>query len=88
MLVFTPHQQTFASSSQRTFTISDVITYSFNLFVWNHKNDNNLLVISLLETENLTLYSPLSKSPLTQSEALKTVGPDIHRCVNRIGHDS
>jgi hypothetical protein len=81
LLVFTPHQQTFASSSQRTFTISDVITYSFNLFVWNHKNDNNLFVICLSETENLILYLALLsfKFSLMKREPLKTAGQDIHR---------
>jgi hypothetical protein len=86
LLVFTPHQQTLASSNQRTFTMSDDTVYSLNLFTRNHKNANNLLVISLSETENLTLY--LFHLSLIKSDALKTAGPDIHQCVNRIGPDS
>ena len=79
--VFIHHQQTFASSNQRTFTMSDEMIYSFSLFVWNHKNDSNLFVISLSETETLTLYFDLLsfKISLIKSDALKTAGPEIHR---------
>jgi hypothetical protein len=84
------HQQTFASSNQRTFIMSEEIIYSSNLFVRNHRNESNLFVISLSKIESLTLYFdlPSSKISLIKSEALKTVGPEIHRCVNRNGHDS
>ncbi|MBO7095256.1 hypothetical protein J6V86_03675 [bacterium] len=77
-----------ASSNQRTFTILEETIYSFSLFVLNHKNANNLLVISFSETENLILYCSLSNLSLIKSDELKTAGPDIHRCVNRIGHNS
>jgi hypothetical protein len=89
-LVFIHHQQTFASSNQRTFTISEEIIYFFNLFVRNHKKDSNLFVISLSQIDNLTLYfNPHSYkfSPI-KTEALKTAGPEIHRCVNKIGQNS
>ena len=77
--VSTPHQQTFASSNQRTFSISDEITYSSNLFTRNHRNDNNLFVISLLETFNFILYFATVGDSLIKSEALKTAGPEIHQ---------
>lgn len=88
--VFTHPPQTLASSNQRTFIISVEIIYSFNLFTRNHKNKSNLLVISLLTIEILTLYPTLLLSVLSlmKREALKTAGPEIHRCVNKIGHDS
>jgi hypothetical protein len=88
--VFIHHQQTLASSSQRVFAMSDEMIYSFNLFERNHKKDSNLLVISLSEVNNLILYFDLlsPKISLIKSEALKTAGPEIHQCVNRIGHDS
>ena len=76
-LVFTHHQQTFASSSQRTETISDEMIYSFSLFARNHRKLSNLFVISLSEIKNLTLY--FFHTSLIKREALKTAGPEIHR---------
>ena len=67
-----------------------VILYSFSLFERNPKKLRSLFVISLSETEILILYldfRPFSFS-LKKSEALKTAGPEIHRCVNKIGQFS
>ena len=75
----TPHQQTFASSSQRTFTTSEDITYSPSLFTRNHKNDSNLFVISLFETFNFILYLVTVGDSLIKSDALKIAGPEIHQ---------
>ena len=59
---------------------SDIL-YSFNLLTRNHKKERSLLVISLSETNNLTLYFDLLsfKFSLIKSDELKTAGPEIHR---------
>jgi hypothetical protein len=79
--VSTHHQQTLASSNQRTFTTSEDIVYSFSLFTRNHRKESNLFVISLSETNNLILYFDLLsfKFSLIKSDELKTEGPEIHR---------
>jgi hypothetical protein len=52
--------------------------------------ESNLFVISLSETKILTLYFDLLsfKSSPIKSDELKTAGPEIHRWVNNIGHNS